>query len=192
MRVMRQVGIAIVTGLCCFGVLMLSIQSAYADAQPNPHRNSTTNVSQQPSWVTQAMPYVHVTNYVAVIDSAIDVHMDVKDVAKVKQSVDYFNSLPLSARQPHVYTSTTSPNVGGCNQYVHENPQWWGNQWYFNDCAINTGILFGVTALLAPVPIQVIIGAYLGWLHFDSANCHNEGAFLNVPWGGPPWVSSIC
>ncbi len=84
------------------------------------------------------------------------------------------------------------PQVGGCNQYAVAYHYWWGTEIYYNDCYLRTAAIGGAIAsvflpYLAP-GLAIGIGALL-WL---DGNCGGRGAYLDMPWGTPPFPHSVC
>jgi hypothetical protein len=191
-----------------------STQAHAASVNPVQAGNSPT----EPGWVGRANPYVHVVNYVAYIDRTIAKHLSASDVAMVKSSVHYYNSLPLKTRQFHgtlqlstksLHSQAVTPN-SACNWNLYiAGTSWTGAVTiHLSYClALEAGLGIGVDALIASAiaaifppaaPVGYLIGIYLGAdalaLATYASECGNAGVYFNFMLWNPAifWPSRAC
>jgi hypothetical protein len=185
---------------------------AAGPSAPAPINRSAANAT--PAWLTKAMPYVHVTNFVAVIDPSIARVLTKGQVATVRADVAAYNATPLTLRSIgatgglliSVQVKSAS-YYSACYGYIRVHSyNWWGMQFYLNDCyaqgiALGVG-LFAVAATVlylipglnvAVVALQIMLGAASGSIMWADQHCGWNGVYLNVPWvPAAVWGSSIC
>ena len=202
-----------------FGMVALSsgvsaVPALASTKTPAAPQTQATAASGAPAWLAAAMPYVHVTNFIATVDPRIDKVLSSTQVAVVKADVSAYNSAPLSLRAatpaaPYVISlkAVTPMYYSGCYGYIAVHSyNWWGVQFYLNDCYAQ-GIALGVglaavaaTALyLVPgidilaVALQIDLGLAAGSIMWADQHCGWRGVYLNVPWvPASVWGSPIC
>jgi hypothetical protein len=208
--------------LGAFGLLALSGGVASLPALASSPTASTVAVTKSgaeinsaPSWLTTAMPYVHVVNYVATIDPRLARVLNVSDLATVRASVSRYNATPIAIRVNGVSVSftaaksstATSAYYSACYGYMRvARWNWWGVTFYLNDCfaqdlglglavaTVASGLLLLVPGLdVAVVALMAMLGAASGSILWSDHHCGNNGAYLNVPWVPAfVWGSTIC
>lgn len=234
-RISAMIAVSMVLALTL--ILADPFQSSIAHAATTSSRISqqglthtpSGSVTQPPSWVTDAIPYVHIVNYVASVDPAIKLHLVPQEVKQVYSAVGKYNSFsPLQKEAQTTITSSlsvvqavlqkdpkalTSSRVSvpqavihGCQMVVTGSWEWWGYQFYFNDCAVQTiawvvGIGGGIAGLIglacgpcAPfaLPIAGFLGIYVATLLYLDYYCGGNGALLEMSWVGFFWFAALC
>jgi hypothetical protein len=190
-----------------------STQAHAASVNPVQVSNSQT----EPGWVVRANPYVHVVNYVAYIDSSINKHLSASDIAMVKSSVHYYNSLTLKARQFHgtlqlsaksLHSQVVTPN-SACNWNLYvAGTSWTGavtvhlSYCLAKETSEGLGIDAAIAAALAAIfppalAIAALVGVYLFYnsaaLGTDADEC-GDGAYFSFMLWNPAifWASRDC
>ncbi len=141
------------------GLLADNATQAHAAAMNRQGRISLASASLtgQPVLITRADPYVHISNYHATIDPAINKVLSKGEVALVTLAVRAYNALPYStkAAKPAPHTGVASTSV--TKDQLHTNtaliaasapcPEadvqiygpyvyWWGDAFTLNNCAV--------------------------------------------------------
>ena len=177
---------------------------------------SPAGTLEAPKWIDHARKYIlKDANNIASVDPGIDQHLELKGnpALMARQCVAAYNLLPddLRAMKQRPSPQEAIPRndleaMAACAEYASASYDWWGCTLYMNDCLLNdvvfglvgSAAIAGVIAAVCPPasPVAGAIAAFLalygGWLQWADQHCGNHGAYVNAPWEGAPWISTVC
>ncbi len=218
----------------CATFILAAPSTAHAASPAEGAARENGSTANAQAMIQRINPYVTVSSaFIASLAPSAYQHLNTQDVTYAQAAIAKYNALPRNDKDPQVIDQSVNSDIGGLvplngitqsNATVQpfantcsmtgaravDHPQWWGNQWYVNDCFIywmnpvNIITLGGVGALVAigcgTTAICIVFGAllasYIGILYFaldhDTSSCGNRGAYINAPWTGTPWPSPVC